>query len=73
MARTKLTRIASMRWYAGFVCDTQPGERWRTRQRAGGHDSGLAVLLSSACMVVAFFIARRFSRPARIESVPAAA
>lgn len=35
--------------------------------------TGLAVLLSSACMVMAFFIARRFSRPARIERVPAAA
>jgi hypothetical protein len=40
---------------------------------AAVHDSGLTVLLSSACMVVAFFITRRFSRPARIETIPAAA
>lgn len=66
MACTKHLPIAPMPWCAGFACDTHPGERCPTRQR-------LAVLLSSACMVVAFFIARRFSRPARIEGVPAAA
>ena len=35
--------------------------------------TGLAVLISSACMVVAFFIARKFSGSERVENAPVAA